>query len=149
MTKTFSPEDVNLFINGFEVTGFDSESFIDVIPNSDYFQHVPGIRGKHSRKRLRDRSGTVRVRLMQTHPDNEIFTRIVQTDDFNYTGLLNITIVDVGGQTYYQYGNCYITGIPSTTFNSSSLQAREWTINYEYVISDYLGGNNAPPIQLF
>src|SRR5690554_2179517 len=103
MTKTFSPEDVNLLINGFELTGFDSESFIEVIPNSDYFRHIPGIRGKHSRKRLRDRSGTVRVRIMQTHPDNEILTRIVQADDFNYTGLLNITIVDVGGQTYYQY----------------------------------------------
>lgn len=146
--NSFSPDDIVFSINDFLVKSFAEGTFIDIVQNSPYFRIVPGIRGKHTRVRNRDRSGTVVIRIMQTSKDNEILTKIVESDDLNQTGRLNITIRDVGGQTGMQLINAFIEGPPNAAFSSNQTMAREWRIHYQATSRYYVAGNEKPMLDI-
>lgn len=144
--RSFDPSQVLVSLSGFTLTGLADGSFVSIVRNNDYFVHVPGIRNKHTRKRVRDRSGIIQIRLMQTHPDNEVLSRIVMNDDFNLTGLLSVLIKDLSGQDEFQFDNAYIAGPPNVSYTASGTTASEWTINYEYTTYNHVGGNDLPTV---
>ncbi len=147
--NTFDPSKVILSINDYQIKGFIDGAFIEVIQSAPYFRTVPGIRGKTTRVRSRDRSGVVNIRLLQTHPDNEILSKIVEEDDVNQSGLLLVTIRDVGGQTGLQFGGAFLEGPPNVTFSSTDTQLREWKIHYQFITRYYIAGNEASRLELF
>lgn len=147
--NTFDPSKVLLSINDYIVKDFVDSTFIEVIQNSPYFRPYPGIRGKNSRIRGRDRSGVVKIRLMQTSPDNEVLSKIVEADDINQTGLLLVTLRDVGGQSGLQFGGAYLEGVPNISYSGQETLLREWTIHYQFITRYYVGGNQASPLDLF
>lgn len=148
LLNTFSPADIVLSINNYQVKGFAGGSFVEIIQNSPYFRIVPGIRGGHTRVRNRDRSGVVLLRLMQTHSDNEVLSKIVEKDDLNQTGLIDVTLRDVGGQSGMQFINAFIEGPPNISYSSNETLPREWRIHYDAVVRYYVAGNDAPLLDI-
>ena len=148
-TNTFDPSKVILAINDYQITGFIDGAFIEVIQSAPYFRNVPGIRGKATRVRSRDRTGTVNIRLMQTSPDNEVLSKLVEQDDIHQSGLLLATLRDVGGQSGLQFGGAYIEGPPNITYSSAETSLREWRLHYQFITRYYVGGNESSLLDLF
>ncbi len=146
LIATFSPEDIVFVINDYQITDFASGSFIEVNKNKPFFRPEKGIRGKHTRVRNRDRSGTVVIRLMQTSNQNDILNKIAYEDDLNQTGLLFVTIRDVGGNTGLQLGNAYLEGPPNLSFQGDTTSPREWVIHYEFFARYDVGGSQRAPL---
>jgi len=138
---TYSPCDIILSINDFIVEDFADGSFLEVNQNSYNYRQVRGIRGKHTRVHTRDRSGVITFRLMQTSKQNQILSQLANQDDLNQTGLLLVTIRDVGGDTGVQFGNAYLEGNPNLTFQARTTTPNEWRIYYEFVTRYDVGGN--------
>lgn len=147
--NTFDPSKVIFTINDFQLTGFVDGSFIEIIQNAPYFRIVPGIRGKSTRVRSRDRSGVVNLRLMQTSTDNEVLSKIVEQDDMHQSGLLLANLRDVGGQSGLQFGGAFLEGAPNMSYSASETQLREWKLHYQHVTRYYVGGNEYSPLELF
>jgi hypothetical protein len=148
-TNTFDPSKVILAINDYQITGFIDGAFIEVIQNAPYFRNVPGIRGKATRVRSRDRTGTVNIRLMQTSPDNEVLSKLVEQDDIHQSGLLLATLRDVGGQSGLQFGGAYIEGPPNINYSSAETSLRGWRLHYQFITRYYVGGNESSLLDLF
>lgn len=146
--NTFDPRKVVLAINDYPLKDFASGTFIEIIQSNPYFQVVSGIRGKNTRKRMRDRSGVLTIRIMQTSKDNEVLSQIVAKDDINQTGRLTITLRDGGGQTAIQLCDAFIEGPPNMSFSSEQTQPREWKIHYQYISQYFVGGNQTPLLDL-
>lgn len=149
MTRTFDPSKVIFSINDYIVSGFADGTFIEVVPSAPNFRLVPGIRGKATRVRTRDRSGVVNIRLMQTSSDNEVLSKIAEEDDLNQTGLLFVTLRDTGGQTGIQFTGAFLEGPPGIAYSSQETLLREWRIHYQNYARYYVGGNASSPIELF
>jgi len=147
--NTFDPSKVIFSINDYQLTGFVDGAFIEVIQSAPYFKSVPGIRGKTTRVRSRDRSGVVNIRLMQTSPDNEVLSKIVEQDDMHQSGLLLANLRDVGGQTGLQFGGAYLEGPPNMSYSSTETQLREWKLHYQFITRYYVGGNESSLLELF
>lgn len=130
-----------MIINDYQLDGFSDGSFIEIIRNSPDFTPVPAIRGRNSRIHNRDKSGSIQFRLLQTSPDNDILSKIVQYDVMNQTGRLNVIVKDTGGTTSIQFLDCYLEGIPNMAFSGQELKPREWRINFSYLAAQHLGGN--------
>lgn len=143
---TYSPEDVTMIINDHALEGFGDGTFIEVIKNQPDFKAVPAIRGRNSRIHLRDKSGIIRFRILQTSPDNDILSSIVAFDTANQTGRLTVILKDTGGSTSLQFIDCYLTGTPNVSFSRTDLEAREWAINYSYIAAYHVGGNRTNQI---
>lgn len=138
---TYSPEDVTMIINDHPIEGFTDGSFISVRRNSPSMKQVRAIRGRSSRVAQRDKSGRILFQLLQTSPDNDILSQIVEFDEINQTGRLNVIIRDTGGTTAIQFLDCYLRGIPDFDFSGTDLSPREWQIDFSYVAKYHLGGN--------
>lgn len=138
---TYSPEDVTMIINDYSITGFTDGTFIEVIRDTKDFTQHKAIRGRNSRVYQRDKSGRIEFELLQTSPDNDILSQIVQFDSINQTALLNVILKDTGGSTSLQFIDCYLDGVPSLEFSGSAMSSRRWTIVYSYIANYHVGGN--------
>jgi len=143
---TFAPDDIVFVINDYRITDFADGTFIDINKNSPNFRQVRGIRGKHTRVHTRDRSGVISIRIMQTSNQNDILSELANQDDLNQTGLLLVTLRDVGGQTALQFGNAYIESTPNISYQGGQTTAREWRINFEFITTYNVGGNERSPL---
>lgn len=138
---TYSPDDVTMIINDYTIEGFSDGSFLEVVRNSPDFTHQPAIRGRSSRIHQRDKSGYIEFELLQTSPDNDILSQIVQFDVVNQSALLQVIIKDTGGTTALQFIDCYLEGVPTIRFSGTELTGRRWRLHFSYIANFHLGGN--------
>lgn len=143
---TYAPEDIQVSLSGYNLKDFAAGTFVEVIPNNPSFTRVGGIRGKSTRVRQRDKSGTVIIKIQQTSPVNDLLSKIVLMDEIQMTGLLELTIKDLGGSTTNLFKNCYISQIDKLAYTDEDTTAREWRINYEVLGRYYIGGNRMPSL---
>lgn len=143
-TRTYRPEDVKLLIGTYRVTGWTE---ISIAQNAKSFRHESGLRGKTTRVRNRDKSGVVTISMLQTSPDNDLFSQIVSQDEVSQTGRFSLTLTDLSGQSsiILQYG--YLEGYPNMGFSSEG-QTREWIFNYQDVVEYSVGGNSNSALDL-
>lgn len=145
---TFNPSDVTLALNDFIVTDFAEGTFIELIQNTKTYTQVRGIRGKHSRRHNRDKSGTLVFRLMQTSQDNEILSKLALEDDIQMSGKLFVVIKDNGGQSGFQLIDAYLEGVPDISYRGNTTTPREWRIYYNSYALYNVSGNKLPPIDI-
>lgn len=139
---TYSPLDIVMTLNDYKLSDFAEGTFIEVTQNSYNFKPVRGIRGKHTRVRNRDRSGTITFRLSQTSPQNDILSKLAYQDDINQSALLFVVLRDVGGLEGVQAVNAYLEGYPNLTYKGDTTTPREWRIHYETFARYQLGGGS-------
>lgn len=143
-TRTYRPEDVNLSLGTYRITGFTE---VRVAQNAKTFRHESGLRGKTTRVKTRDRSGSITISMQQTSPDNDLLSQIVSQDEVNQTGRFELTLTDTSGQSslIFQYG--YFEGYPDMGFSQEG-QTREWVFNYQDVVEYSVGGNSNSTLDL-
>lgn len=137
-TRTYRPEDINLLIGTYRVTGFTE---INVRRNQPSFMQETGLRGKTTRVKSRDKSGVATITMQQTSPDNDLFTQIVTQDEIYQTGRFTLTLTDVGGQTSLVLVDGYFRTKPDVSF-AADPNSREWEFVYQREVEYSVGGNS-------
>ena len=148
MAYTYNPAAIVADLSGYVIPpkDFASDQFISVEPNAPEFEKSLGIRGKHTWLHNRDRSGEIKVTLMQTSEANRIFSHIVQMDSINLTGRLHFNMKDTEGSSLIAVTDCRILGTPKAVY-SGDQEARVWTIGYLHTNIFCVGGNRNPLIE--
>lgn len=148
MSYTYNPAAIVADLSGYVIPSkdFARDRFISVRPEGPEFEKILGIRGKHTWVHNRNRSGEIKITLMQTSEANRVFSNIVQMDSVNLTGRLHFNLKDVEGSSLVAVTDCRILGIPEIVY-SGDQEAREWTIGYLYTNILTVGGNRNPLIE--
>lgn len=121
---TYNPQQVQLIVGGYTVTGWESISIARTVSG---FQPIRGIRGKNTRVFNQDTSAMITVPLIQTSPANDVFAQIHNLDLTNGTGRLEIMLKDRSGGGIYSSIEAYIVGYPEVTY-SGTFSYRNWQI---------------------
>lgn len=143
-TRTYRPEDINLLIGTYRVTGFTE---VSVRRNQPAFKDETGLRGKTTRVKNRDNSGVATITLQQTSPDNDLFSQIVSQDQIYQTGRFTLTLTDTGGQSSLVLVDGYFRSKPDVSF-SSDPTSREWEFVYQREVDYAVGGNSNSTLDL-
>jgi hypothetical protein len=134
---TYRPGEVVLTVCGYLVEGWTS---ISVTRNSPTFKQIRGIRGKNTRVRLQDASGSIKVALTQTAITNDVFSEIVSLDRGTGTQRLEVVVKDTAGTSLFSSATAYLDGYPEVTFSASQTE-RSWDILCDKMDSFFVGGN--------
>lgn len=142
---TYSPEEVDLIIAGYRVTGWNS---IAVSRTSKAFTMVRGIRGKNTRVRHKDSSAVIFIDVVRTSPVNTVFSAVVRDDLIYGTGRLDILLKDKNGQSLFMSNEAYIDGYPDDAF-TTELNNRRWTITCQTTSEWNIAGSEKAQESLF
>jgi len=142
---TYSPEEVDLIIAGYRVTGWNS---IAVSRTSKAFTMVRGIRGKNTRVRHKDSSAVIFIDVIRTSPVNTVFSAVVRDDLIYGTGRLDILLKDKNGQSLFMSNEAYIDGYPDDAF-TAELNNRRWTITCQTTSEWNIAGSEKAQESLF
>lgn len=146
--NTYSPSDVELYLDGYKVTGWVT---ISIKRNRDSYTFVSGIRGKNTRIRNYDKSATITLNVLQTSETHDILSEIHRQDiidEDNETSTadnarLIVTLRDSSGSSAFQSEDAFITGYPELKF-SQDFEERTWVIQCLTTNIFKVGGNLRP-----
>lgn len=133
---TYSPKEINLFIAGHKVQGWNS---ISISPSAPTFKVIKGIRGKNTRVRNKDSSCTIRISVDQTSFTNSVLDQIIYLDKTYGTGRLTVSLTNPLGHEVFFTDTAFIEGKANLDF-SDVAGDREWTIHC--LNSDYSSGSD-------
>lgn len=151
--NSYSPSDVDLFIDGYKVTAWEK---ISIKRDRETYTHISGIRGKNTRVRNYDKAVTITLSVLQTSETHDILSEIHRQDtldnDTDETATtdnarLVITLKDRSGSSAFQTEDAYITGYPDLTF-SQDFEDRVWVIRCLTSSTFRVGGNLRPSTAL-
>lgn len=135
---TYRPGEVIFTVCGFVIEGWTT---ITVARNAPVFRQVRGIRGKNTRVKMQDSSGTVRINLTQTSIANDVFSEILSLDQNTSSERLEIVIKDSAGTSLFSSTTAYLENFPESPYSASQTE-RVWTLLCDKMDSYYVGGNS-------
>jgi len=131
--KRYSFQDTVMVINGVEITGWaDGDDVIDIERRSDSVTDKMGADGQMMISVGTDKSGTVKVKLMQTSPSNAMLTNIMSLQEAS--GSLFVPVVVKFQDTYRQdlaIGTQGYLKKPSKLTRGAGGNTQEWEIVVE------------------
>ena len=140
LLRTYSPDDLQVIIGGFPISGFAKGTFVSVERASDGSSLVTGINGTGARAKNRDRSGIVSLVLLQTSPSNDILSEFYSLDELSPKGqTLTLMVKDVTGSTIASSDAIWIKKLPKIEF-SETIMNREWSFEGLNIFK-HVGGN--------
>jgi len=140
--KTYDASQVTMVFLGLPITsGYADGDFVEVSSNEDDYKMEVGTDGEVTRSATNNRTGTVKLHLMQTSSGNAILSTARQA------GLIAKNGADVGpmivkdnsGASVFLAGKCWIQKPPDSPYGREA-QARVWTIAVADLVR-YDGGN--------
>lgn len=142
---TYSPEEVDLVIAGYRITGWNS---IAVSRSAKAFTMVRGIRGKNTRTRNKDTSAVIFIDVSRTSPVNTVFSEVVKQDLIHGTGRLELILKDKNGQSLFSSIEAFIDGYPDDAY-TTELNNRRWTITCQTTSEWHVAGSEKAQESLF
>lgn len=121
---TYVPSNAILLLSGYEIKGWTE---IKVARNSPGFRQIRGIRNKHTRTRILDRSATLKISVFQSEPVNEVLSIVHGADMQTGAGRLEIMLKEITGTSLFNTTTAYITGYPELAY-SGDLAINTWEI---------------------
>lgn len=107
---------------------------------SDIFTEQGGSQGEWARSASNDRSGLIRIMLMQTGQSNDVLDGYrLLSERVGVGDLFTFTATDLGGRTVIIAEKCYVKTRPGLTFGREA-QSREW-VCFSPDINAKIGGN--------
>ena len=82
---------------GFTITGFANDTYIDVERKSDGWSYHAGANGDFTRAKNLDKGGTFTLSLEAGHPDNAVLQSIADEDEAFSTGFGTCQVIDHTG----------------------------------------------------
>jgi hypothetical protein len=109
----YDPAAVTFSFGGFDITGFNDGTFIDVERSEDGFTKHVGALGEVTRIRNLDRSGKITLTLKQTSSSNDILTAIYKDGErFGLTDIQTLHIEDHHGNMFVHAESAWIMKAP-------------------------------------
>lgn len=139
MAKTYNPKRVIVTYRGALITGFADGSFVSVERATDSFSTQAGADGEVARVASADKSGTVRITLLQTSASNDFLSASLREDELTNQGGGPLMIKDANGRTLVVAADAWIQRAPNIEFAKEGT-AREWTFGCAK-IEESVGGN--------
>lgn len=142
MTDTYDPSQIFVNFRGFLIGGYMDGTFVSVERKEDTWLPFVGVNGETARARNRNKSGTVKVTLMQTSSSNDVLSAALAQDEATglATGVLQIK--DNLGRMLAGCNDAYLLK-PAMVEFGKEIAGREWT--FECPSLDVFVGGNAPP----
>lgn len=130
--KTYDPAQVLTSFAGQIISGFGEGTMIVVERDEAAFTKKVGADGEVARARNRNRSGKVRLTLMQSSASNDYLSSMARQDELAGTGVGVLQIKDGLGTTLVMVPNAWIEKIPNTEFGKEQSD-REWVFDCDFV----------------
>lgn len=116
MSRTYSPKNVSVSFNGYELQGFAEDEFITATHTNDQASMVVGNDGTVSRAINPDQSGTITLTLKQTSPSNDILSGLAVKDRLQGGVVGALLIRDNFGTTLVAGKDAWIKKTSDVTF---------------------------------
>jgi hypothetical protein len=126
--KTYDPKLVRITFGVISFSGYADGTFISMAQNGDGFEKVRGADGTVDRINKNASDYAMTFTLKQTSRTNDALSLIVAADKELNTGVLPLSITDLGGTTLFFAESAWVGKEPDSEF-SSDLSHREWRID--------------------
>lgn len=123
----YDPGQVILTVNGINITGYASGTFVSVERSVDAFSMSVGSDGEVTRVKSQNLSGTIRVTLVQGSPSNDTLNDLASQDEQSSDAVFAVQLKDNNGTTLAQGSKSWIQKKPTVTFATES-ENREWAL---------------------
>lgn len=125
MVRTYDPGQVVVTWGGLIFDGFMSGTFVTVSRTAKSFEKFTGANGEVTRVRKRDRSGTVKISLLQTAIGNAALSAYLALDEEGADQVKPLSVKDLSGASLYEAPQAWISGPPEAAFSEGE-EGREW-----------------------
>lgn len=128
LVKTYNPKLVALVLFGAPITGFADGTMIEVERDSDSFTKNVGGDGEVARTANADKTGSIKITLMQTSKSNDILSAQLALDEASNLATGTAMLRDLSGSTQVSSAECWIKKPAAVSFGKEN-GTREWTID--------------------
>lgn len=127
LVKTYSPEKIDVIVNGFALSGFTTDSIVTIERSEDAFELYSGADGEIGRSKNPNRSGTITIMLASTSESNETLSALAIADELSGIGTFPILVKDNNGTTLAASGEAWVQKIAPSEL-ARTINDREWII---------------------
>lgn len=142
MHRIYSPKDVQVSWNGIPITGYSSDTFLEMERNSDVFLESVGADGNLALTKNADLTGEVRITLMQTAQANRLLAAAAAAQQLIGATIpvSNFVVFDPSDSSVSLAYNAYIKTVPVTAYGSDQT-SKTWVFGCElFLTTDDLAG---------
>ena len=123
MVSTYDPENVNVVVDGFIVTGFADGTFVNVEQEEENYVSYVGAKGEVARSKNANKTGHITLTLKHTSPSNAVLNRLA-----NSKGTFAASVIDQNDSSFTAGGpECWIEK-PASIERGKEISEREWVI---------------------
>lgn len=136
---SYSALDVSIVVGSFNITGFASDSFVEIKQAGNYTKTRITADGYISRTLRRVDYFEVDITLAQSSDSNAVLSQILNLDRTTGDLIVPVFIKDHSTGTSIMSLNAWIEKLPDTRY-ASGLETRKWTLCLASPNLDYMGG---------
>ncbi len=137
--RTYGSKTVQQVFDNQIITGTAKGTFVEAEYNSDAVTLMVGSDGEGARAMSADRSGTVKLTLLQTSPFNDVLSAALILDQATGLGTKSYFCKDARGSTLIHAAQCWVKKCANVVL-ADEIQGREWTIETSD-LDVFVGGN--------
>lgn len=141
MIDTYDTAQLFITYNGFLLGGFMDGTFLVVERNEETWLPHVGADGEYARARNRNKSGKVKITLMQTSSSNDFLSAQASLDETTGANTGALQVKDGGGRTVLSGADAFISK-PAVVEYGKEIAGREWTLEVPQL--DVVIGGNGP-----
>lgn len=123
----YSLFDIVLTIDGKHITGLQNVTDAISIETPERVTTVNSIDGGFANQISGDRSGTLNIKLLGTHADNDFMASLYNNLDLGAAAPLNLVTLKKNGGDFVFQGYFNVQGASKGSFGTE-MEAREWTL---------------------
>jgi hypothetical protein len=139
--KTFDPKQVSVVVGGNIISGWGPDEAISAERNKDAWTLKVGVDGEAARSKSNDKSGRIKLTLLQTSQSNNALSALAAADELSNAGAVPFFLKDNSptGSTTGAALTCWVLKYPAVKY-AHDVELREWTLETDD-IELLVGGN--------
>ncbi len=137
-TKLYDPFQLIVTWGPNLISGFAEGTFLEVTRDEQAFLKKVGADGEVARARNKNRSGQIKITLLQTSQSNDVFAAAQNADEQTGLGIFPFLVKDFLGTTVLAAGNAWVQKQADATFGKE-ISDREWILDCDR-LSGVVGG---------
>jgi hypothetical protein len=127
MLTNYVPKDVIITWGSDHVTGFADGSFVTADRSEDTWSIKVGADGEAVRVRNANKSGTIKLTLLQSSPANDVFASGHRVDERTGQGAKTLQVKDLNGTTLCTAALAWVKKPAAAAYGKEATD-REWTL---------------------
>lgn len=140
ITRGYDPGQVDVNVNGSDVSGYADGTFVKVSRNADQVTLQVGADGESTAALSQNRSGRITMTLQQSSPLNDVFSALSDALEARTGGFVPVIVKDNNGTTLASAKKAWIVKRPETGF-AKEPETREWIFETGNLVLT-VGGEN-------